>query len=99
MTPDLAAMLDRALGELETARVPGVDAARRRCFGTAYATSAESIGEAGLALEELLRSGWRAMPKAGRRRLLACLRVIAGVWPRFWWVWLRYRLWLAVAGD
>jgi hypothetical protein len=89
-------MLDAALADLESARVPGVDTARRRCFGTVYTTSTESIGEAGLALEELLRGRWAVMPDTGRRRVLACLRRIAGVWPCFWWVWLRYRIWLAL---
>lgn len=99
MTANLTAMLDGALAELEAAGVPGIEAARRRCFGTVYSTSTELIGEAGLALEELLLTGWDVMPETGRRRVLACLRQIAGIWPHFWWVWLRYRVRLALGGG
>ncbi len=89
---NLSSRLHAVFRELIEIGIKGAEEAESRCFVVAYTTSTEWYGEAGLAIIDLLRSEWKAIPPPSRAVLLNFLRHIASIWPGFFWVWLRFKL-------
>lgn len=90
---DLWSELAGVLAELEAAGAAEAAAAiRRRCLEPAFTTSTEWLGEIGTALAGLSRRDRRRLPPATRARLLAVLAEVARVWPNFYWLVWRWRL-------
>ena len=82
-TADFTTDLEEALSELESHGFHAqVAEARQRCFA-ACTTSSEWLGEAGEAIDALLRSCGSSVPQTSRIRLEGCLREVRKVWPKY----------------
>jgi len=79
---DYSAWLREAIAE---AKAAGFEAAasdlEQSCFGVAFTTSSEMLGEHGLAIRRFLKATRGALPRSTKARLNACLAEVGLAWP------------------